>query len=73
MLWPSASEMLTSERITEQENIAAEDCMGKQIKYCSRGLHGKTKKMIATEDCKGTQRKKYCSRGLQRLDRGSGF
>ena len=26
MLWPSASEMLTSERITEQENIAAEDC-----------------------------------------------
>jgi hypothetical protein len=31
MLWPSASEMLTSERITEQENIAAEDCMGKQI------------------------------------------
>jgi sulfopyruvate decarboxylase TPP-binding subunit len=60
MLWPLASIMLISERITEQENIAAEDCMGKQIikilqqriawedkeNDCNRGLQGNTKKKI---------------------------
>ena len=61
MLWPSASEMLTSERITNKEKDCSRGCKGIQRKDlkkdCSRGLQEKTKKKIAAEGCKGIQRK----------------
>jgi hypothetical protein len=53
MLWPSASEMLTSERITDKEKDCSRGC---------KGIQRKDLKKIAAEDCRRRQRKRLQQR-----------
>jgi hypothetical protein len=80
MLWPSASEMLTSERITDKEKDCSRGCKGIQRKDLKKRLQqriaGEDKEKDCSRGLQGNTKKifeKDCSRGLQRLDRRSGF